>query len=90
MSKRELEEKYEALVKQYPNVYSFAKTCAETLLERERAHVPLAIVRPSIILNTWREPFHGWVENVNSGACGFIAGVGSGIFYTYVFTLTLL
>ena len=82
MLPQDLEAKYGAAIRQYPNNYAFTKRLTENLLACERGNVPLAIVRPGVILNSWREPFSGWVDNVNSGACGFIAGAGKGIFCT--------
>lgn len=82
MSPEEVEKKYGELIRKHPNTYTFSKHLTENLLARERGHVPLSIVRPSVILNSWREPFVGWVDNINSGACGYIAGVAKGIFCT--------
>jgi fatty acyl-CoA reductase len=82
MSLKDLEQKYGHFIRMHPNTYSFTKKLTENLLVRERGKVPLAIVRPGIILNSWRAPFPGWVDNVNSGACGFIAGAVKGIFCT--------
>ncbi|XP_014226813.1 putative fatty acyl-CoA reductase CG8306 [Trichogramma pretiosum] len=79
---QEFEKKYAHLVARFPNTYALSKRLTEIMMERERAHVPLAIIRPSIILSTWKEPFPGWVDNVNSGILGFVAGVGKGIFIT--------
>ncbi|OXU17955.1 hypothetical protein TSAR_010595 [Trichomalopsis sarcophagae] len=83
MSLQEVEKEYGELIRRHPNTYAFSKHLTENLLARERGHVPLSIVRPSVILNSWREPFVGWVDNVNSGACGYIAGVAKGIFCTF-------
>ena len=55
---------------------------AEHLLSREKEEVPLSIVRPGMVLNSWKVPMAGWIDNVNSGACGFIAGVSKGLFRT--------
>lgn len=37
------------LGKSNPNTYTFSKSLAEQILEREKQNVPLAIVRPSIV-----------------------------------------
>jgi hypothetical protein len=37
------------LGKSNPNTYTFSKSLAEQILEREKHNVPLAIVRPSIV-----------------------------------------
>ncbi|XP_012263699.2 putative fatty acyl-CoA reductase CG5065 [Athalia rosae] len=82
LSPEELEAKTNELIGNHPNTYTFTKQMAEALLAKERGHVALSIVRPSIVLNTWKIPKIGWVDNVNNGACGFIAGVNKGIFRT--------
>lgn len=35
-------------------------------------HIPIIIVRPSIVTAIWRDPIPGWIDNVN-GATGLIA-----------------
>jgi len=52
-------------------VYSFTKAVAEHLLRDERGHLPLVIVRPSIVTPAWKEPLPGWTDNINgpSGKC---------------------
>lgn len=65
------------LVGNYPNTYTFTKSLAEQILERECGDVPLAIVRPSIVTAALKEPFPGWIDNLN-GPTGLIAGGGKG------------
>ena len=38
---------------------------AESLLEREGLGLPLAIMRPSIVSASYKEPYPGWVDNFN-------------------------
>lgn len=64
----------------HPNTYSFTKQLAENVLLREHGDVPVAIVRPSIVMGTWSDPFPGWVDNVKSGSFAFIAGAIKGVF----------
>ncbi|KAK8782312.1 hypothetical protein V5799_016345, partial [Amblyomma americanum] len=40
-----------------PNTYTLTKRLAESLLRDERGATPVAIVRPSIVTASWREPF---------------------------------
>lgn len=40
-----------------PNTYTFTKGLAETLVKRECRGYPVAIVRPSIVVCSWKEPF---------------------------------
>ncbi|KAI9564151.1 hypothetical protein GHT06_007889 [Daphnia sinensis] len=65
------------LVGPYPNTYTYTKKLAEQILEKECGTVPLAIVRPSIVTAALREPFPGWIDNLN-GPTGLIAGGGKG------------
>ncbi|CAG9135139.1 hypothetical protein JYU34_021813 [Plutella xylostella] len=67
------------LVGDRPNTYTFTKALAEDMLIRECGNLPVAIVRPSIVLSSLREPVKGWVDNWN-GPNGIIAAVGKGIF----------
>lgn len=43
------------LGKANPNTYTFSKSLAEQILEKEHANVPLAIVRPSIVTGGFKE-----------------------------------
>ncbi|XP_015602378.1 putative fatty acyl-CoA reductase CG5065 [Cephus cinctus] len=64
-----------------PNTYTFTKALAERMLLRESGSLPVAIVRPSIVLSSFREPVAGWVDNWN-GPTGIIAAAGKGFFRT--------
>lgn len=48
-----------------PNTYTYTKAIAEQLIGLERGDLPIAIVRPSIVVAGWREPLKGWVDNMN-------------------------
>lgn len=61
-----------------PNTYTFTKGLAETLVKRECRGYPVAIVRPSIVVCSWKEPFPGWVDNFN-GPTGLIIAVATGV-----------
>ena len=39
-----------------PNTYTFTKALAEYVISQESKDLPLAIVRPSIVGSSWREP----------------------------------
>ena len=39
-----------------PNTYTYTKALAENILLAERGNLPVAIVRPSIVGPTWKEP----------------------------------
>lgn len=48
-----------------PNTYIFTKAMAENLIQKYEGHLPIAIVRPSIVTPSWRDPYPGWVDSVN-------------------------
>ncbi|KAM0941785.1 putative alcohol-forming fatty acyl-CoA reductase [Dioscorea sansibarensis] len=48
----------------WPNVYSFTKAMGEVILGRRKEDIPLVILRPTIIISTYKEPFPGWIEGV--------------------------
>ena len=60
-----------------PNTYTFTKALAEELIMTEARELPVCIVRPSIVLSTWKDPVPGWVDNLNGPTGLFlIAGIG--------------
>ena len=61
-----------------PSSYHYTKALAENLLVRDPSHLPIAIVRPSIITAAWREPIPGWIDNYN-GPTGYFVVSGKGI-----------
>jgi len=65
------------LIGKMPNTYAYTKGLAEYLLQEECGSIPLAIVRPSIVTASYKEPLPGWIDNLN-GPTGFIAGVSKG------------
>jgi fatty acyl-CoA reductase len=52
-----------------PNTYTYTKAIAEQLIGLERDDLPIAIIRPSIVVAGMRGPLKGWVDNMN-GATG--------------------
>ncbi|XP_075732399.1 fatty acyl-CoA reductase 1-like isoform X1 [Rhipicephalus microplus] len=61
-----------------PNNYILANSVIESLLLDERGQLPLAIVRPSIITGSWKDPFPGWTDNSNS-CTSIIVSLGLGL-----------
>ncbi|KAL3225870.1 hypothetical protein MRX96_025345 [Rhipicephalus microplus] len=49
-----------------PNNYVLTKCVTESLLLEKQSELPLAIVRPSIVTASWREPCPGWIDNYNA------------------------
>ncbi|KAE9334826.1 hypothetical protein PR003_g13333 [Phytophthora rubi] len=62
----------------YPNTYTLTKSMTEHLLVREFApNFPLVIYRPTIIGASWKEPVHGWTDQIAAaGAIFLAAGMG--------------
>ncbi|KAK9306408.1 hypothetical protein QLX08_002921 [Tetragonisca angustula] len=67
------------LIGKRPNTYTFTKALAERMLETESDYLPIAIVRPTIVLSSYKEPVAGWLDNWN-GPTGIIAAAGKGFF----------
>jgi fatty acyl-CoA reductase len=61
----------------HPNTYTYTKCLAEHLLSERRGHVPLTIVRPSIISAAWAVPKPGWIDsNAAFAGCLLYTGLG--------------
>ena len=45
------------LIDKYPNTYTFTKSLAEHLIEKESVNLPFMIVRPSIVSSSISDPF---------------------------------
>ncbi|KAL1451473.1 hypothetical protein WDU94_005849 [Cyamophila willieti] len=58
-----------------PNTYIFTKSIAEDLVRESSAHLPVVVVRPSIVMPTLTEPFPYYTNDKNSVLS---AGAGSG------------
>ncbi|CAN6225438.1 unnamed protein product [Urochloa humidicola] len=50
----------------WPNVYAFTKAMGEMLLGTMRGGLPVVIVRPSIVISTFQDPFPGWIEGIRT------------------------
>lgn len=48
----------------WPNTYVFTKALGEMMLGHLKGSMPLAILRPTIITSTYKEPFPGWIEGI--------------------------
>ncbi|KAK7595121.1 hypothetical protein V9T40_001554 [Parthenolecanium corni] len=81
-SAAELETERAAHMKEWPQTYVFSKALAERLILKEVSNLPVAILRPSQIISTWREPLRGWLNN-KYGPLGIILAVGLGILHIH-------
>lgn len=52
----------------WTNTYTYTKGLAESILVGRGAHLAIAIVRPSIVESSTKDPFRGWNEGVNTSA----------------------
>ncbi|XP_052119591.1 fatty acyl-CoA reductase 1-like isoform X2 [Frankliniella occidentalis] len=47
-----------------PNSYTFTKALAEVLINEVADELPVVIVRPSIVMPTFKDPIPGWIDNL--------------------------
>lgn len=66
------------LLRLRPNTYTYTKALAEALLVEQASDLPVVICRPSIVVASWREPFRGWIDNIN-GPTGILLASGKGL-----------
>ena len=52
----------------WPNTYTLTKSLAESLIAKNGAGLPIAMVRPAIVETSVAEPFVGWNEGINTSA----------------------
>ncbi len=52
----------------WPNIYTYTKSLAESLIAERAPDLPIAVVRPSIVETSTGQPFSGWNEGVNTSA----------------------
>ncbi|CAH2242543.1 jg2565, partial [Pararge aegeria aegeria] len=64
-----------------PNTYVFTKQLAEHVVAEQKGILPIVIMRPSIVISSFREPVEGWIENLN-GPVGMLIASGKGILRT--------
>lgn len=64
------------ILKDHPNPYTFTKHLAEH--EVVNGGLPTTIIRPSMIIGSWKEPVPGWTISKN-GPQGFLLGASKGI-----------
>jgi alcohol-forming fatty acyl-CoA reductase len=83
LSEDEVEAMSKTILGSVPNSYSFTKALAEALVNEayEKRNLPACIMRPSIVIPTWRDPIPGWTDNYN-GPAGLMIGAGKGVIRT--------
>ncbi|XP_022153045.1 fatty acyl-CoA reductase 3-like isoform X2 [Momordica charantia] len=55
-----------AMMHGWPNTYVFTKAMGEMVVSDQKDHLPLVIIRPTVITSTCKEPFPGWIEGVRT------------------------
>ncbi|KAJ8916661.1 hypothetical protein NQ315_000306 [Exocentrus adspersus] len=65
------------ILDRHPNTYAFTKQVAENVVGEEGRGLPVGIIRPSIVVSTYKEPIVAWINNMY-GATGVSAGAGLG------------
>ncbi|KAI3996289.1 hypothetical protein MKX01_026757 [Papaver californicum] len=58
----------------WPNTYVFTKAMGEMLVGKYGGNLPIGIIRPTIITNTYKEPFPGWSEGIRTIDSFLVAG----------------
>ncbi|XP_073836888.1 putative fatty acyl-CoA reductase CG5065 [Musca autumnalis] len=61
----------------HPNTYTFTKSIAEQIVNDYKHRLPIVIVRPSIVTASYREPYPGWIDNIQ-GITGIMMEIGKG------------
>ena len=63
LSPRQIERRAKRWKGTCPNFYIYSKLLGERMIAAQKGHVPVAIVRPSIVMNSLREPTPGFIRN---------------------------
>ena len=69
------------VVDTYPNTYSTTKGLGEHLVAVEAGDVPVAIIRPSVVISTYQDPIPGWID---SGANHGLASIFYWVCYAII------
>ncbi|XP_026329716.1 putative fatty acyl-CoA reductase CG5065 [Hyposmocoma kahamanoa] len=78
LSDKQLELLAPSIMGKHPNSYTYSKRLAEALVRDHYPELPVAVVRPSIVTPSYKEPVPGWVDNLN-GPIGLMVGAGKGV-----------
>ncbi|KAK5648490.1 hypothetical protein RI129_003382 [Pyrocoelia pectoralis] len=65
----------------WPNTYIFTKHVTEDLIRRKGSDMPIAVVRPSVVLAPYREPASGWSSKFDVHSI-FIMSTNIGIMHS--------
>ncbi|XP_044261425.1 fatty acyl-CoA reductase wat-like [Tribolium madens] len=70
-----------SLLGPWPNTYIYTKSITEDLVKSASTSLPIAIVRPAIIVSSMKEPIPGWIDNFY-GVVGLVMGIGLGVIHS--------
>ncbi|XP_062121764.1 putative fatty acyl-CoA reductase CG5065 [Drosophila sulfurigaster albostrigata] len=59
------------------NTYTFTKSIAEQIVNSYKDLIPIVIVRPSIVTAAYKEPYPGWIDNIQA-ISGIMMEIGKG------------
>jgi nucleoside-diphosphate-sugar epimerase len=62
-----VKEKEQEILGNYPNTYTFSKSMTERVIKKKCGKIPTTIIRPSIIISCYDEPFQGWTDTLSAG-----------------------
>ncbi|XP_971355.2 uncharacterized protein LOC659998 [Tribolium castaneum] len=62
----------------WPNTYIYTKSITEDLVKSAGTSLPIAIVRPAIIIGSIKEPIPGWIDNFY-GVVGIVLAASLGV-----------
>jgi alcohol-forming fatty acyl-CoA reductase len=80
MNPQYISDNEKALIGNYPNTYTYTKSMAERSLKKLCGNLKISIVRPSIVIPAYTEPFPGWTDTLAAGG-GIIFAVISGLMH---------
>ncbi|KAJ3617955.1 hypothetical protein MTP99_005994 [Tenebrio molitor] len=69
------------LIGDWPNTYTFTKAVAEDAVRVYGKGLPVCVVRPAVVIATYKEPLRSWIDNLY-GATGIVVGAGTGLLKT--------
>ncbi|CAK1592918.1 unnamed protein product [Parnassius mnemosyne] len=80
MSHEKLDAMTPSLIGKWPNTYSFSKAVSEEIVRIMGVNLPVCVVRPAIVISTYRDPIPGWLDmSCAYGPSGMIIGTALGI-----------
>ncbi|XP_044260289.1 fatty acyl-CoA reductase wat-like [Tribolium madens] len=74
-------EQTKLIIGNWPNTYTFTKGVAEDAVKNFGKGLPVCVVRPAIVIATYKEPLRSWIDNLY-GATGIVVGAGTGLLKT--------